>query len=107
MSSWPSAKARRVFAALMRIGWRHDRTVGPHKIMKKDGWADYPFSFHDSEDLGPPSLREFQKRRASNRKTSEGKVGFPRDADLLVLIRWCSLQQVGKNNRPICLHLNS
>ena len=28
MSSWPSAKARRVFAALKRIGWRHDRTVG-------------------------------------------------------------------------------
>lgn len=20
--------------------------------MKKDGWADYPFSFHDSEELG-------------------------------------------------------
>ena len=38
MSSWPSATARRVFAALKRIGWRHDRTVGSHKIMKKDGW---------------------------------------------------------------------
>ena len=37
MSSWPSAKARRVFASLRRIGWRHDRTVGSHKIMKKDG----------------------------------------------------------------------
>src|SRR5258708_27615858 len=33
----------RVFAALKRIGWRHDRTVG----------TDYPFSFHDSEELGP------------------------------------------------------
>jgi predicted RNA binding protein YcfA (HicA-like mRNA interferase family) len=42
MSSWPSSKARRVFAALRRIGWHHDRTVGSHKIMKKDGWADYP-----------------------------------------------------------------
>jgi predicted RNA binding protein YcfA (HicA-like mRNA interferase family) len=40
MSSWPSAKARRVFAALRQIGWRHDRTVGSHKIMKKDGWPD-------------------------------------------------------------------
>jgi hypothetical protein len=39
--------------ALKRIGWRHDRTLGSHKIMKKDGWADYPFSFHDSEELGP------------------------------------------------------
>jgi len=24
--------------------------------MKKDGWADYPFSFHDSEELGPAML---------------------------------------------------
>jgi predicted RNA binding protein YcfA (HicA-like mRNA interferase family) len=53
VSSWPSAKARRVFVALKRIGWRHDRTVGSHKIVKKDGWADHPFSFHDSEELGP------------------------------------------------------
>ena len=53
MSSWAAVKARRVFAALKRIGWRHDRTVGSHKIMKKDGCADYPFSFHDSEELGP------------------------------------------------------
>lgn len=24
--------------------------------MKRDGWADYPFSFHDSEELGPAIL---------------------------------------------------
>ena len=62
MSSWPSAKARRVLAARKRIGWRHDRTVGSHKIMKKDGWADYPFSFHDSEELGPAILVKVLKR---------------------------------------------
>jgi predicted RNA binding protein YcfA (HicA-like mRNA interferase family) len=61
MSSWPSAKARRVFAALKRIGWRHDRAVGSHKIMKKDGWADYPFSCHDSEELGPAILAKISK----------------------------------------------
>ena len=42
-----------MLAALKRIAWRHDRTVGSHKILKRDGWADYPFSFHDSEELGP------------------------------------------------------
>ena len=62
MSSWPSAKARRVFAALKRIGWRHDRTVGSHKIMKKDGWADYPFSFHDSEEHGPAIFVKVSKK---------------------------------------------
>jgi len=58
MSVWPSAKARRVFAALLRIGWRRDRTVGSHKIMKREGWPDYPFSFHDSDELGLISERE-------------------------------------------------
>jgi predicted RNA binding protein YcfA (HicA-like mRNA interferase family) len=62
MISWPAAKARRVFAALKRIGWRHDRTVGSHKIMKKDGWADDPFSFHDSEELGPTVLAKISKK---------------------------------------------
>jgi predicted RNA binding protein YcfA (HicA-like mRNA interferase family) len=57
MSSWPAAKARRVFAALQRIGWRHDRTVGSHKILTKDAGSDYPFSFHDSEELGPANPR--------------------------------------------------
>ncbi len=62
MSSWPAAKARRVFAVLKRIGWRHDRTVGSHKIMKKDGWPDYPFSFYDSEELGPVILMKISKK---------------------------------------------
>ena len=52
----------RVFAALQRIGWCHDRTVGSHKIMKKDGWPDYPFSFHDSEELGPAILAKTSKK---------------------------------------------
>jgi len=62
MSSWPAAKARRVFAALERIGWRHIGTVGSHKIMRKDGWRDYPFSFHDSDEPGPGILAKISKK---------------------------------------------
>lgn len=62
MSSWPATKARRVFAALKRTGWRHDRTAGSHRIMKKDGWPDYPFSFHDSEEVGPAMLAKISKK---------------------------------------------
>jgi len=58
----PLAKARRVLAALRRIGWRHDRTVGSHRILKKSGWADYPFSFHESEELGPAILSKISKK---------------------------------------------
>ena len=57
-----SAKARYVFAALKRIGWRQERTVGSHRIMKEDGLADYPFSFHDSEELGPAVLAKISKK---------------------------------------------
>ena len=62
MNAWPSAKARRVFAALKRIGWRHERTAGSHKIMKRDGWPDFPFSFHDSVELGPAMLAKIAKK---------------------------------------------
>ncbi len=62
MSTWPSAKARRVLAVLKRLGWLHDRTVGSHKIMKKAGWPDYPFSFHDSAELGPAILAKISKK---------------------------------------------
>jgi predicted RNA binding protein YcfA (HicA-like mRNA interferase family) len=62
MSQWPSTKARRVFAALVRIGWRHARTVGSHRIMKRPGWRDYPFSFHDGEELGPAILSKIGKK---------------------------------------------
>ena len=71
MNSWPSTKARRVFAALRRTGWRHDRTVGSHKIMKKEGWADYPFSFHDSDELGPAILAKIAKKTGLNPETSD------------------------------------
>jgi hypothetical protein len=30
--------------------------------MKEDGWAGYPFSFHDSEELGPAILVKMSKK---------------------------------------------
>ncbi len=32
-----------------------------NKILKKVGWADYPFSFHNSEELGPVLLGKIAK----------------------------------------------
>jgi predicted RNA binding protein YcfA (HicA-like mRNA interferase family) len=62
LSQWPATKARRVFAALLRIGWRQDRTVGSHRILKRGGWPDFPFSFHDSEEIGPAMLAKIAKK---------------------------------------------
>jgi hypothetical protein len=30
--------------------------------MKKEGWADYPFSFHGSDELGPAILAKISKK---------------------------------------------
>ena len=44
MSQWPSKKARRVLAALLRIGWRIKRERGgSHRILERAGWPDYRF----------------------------------------------------------------
>lgn len=54
MSDWPASKARRVLDALQRIGWRVKRSVGgSHRVLARDGWADFVRAFHDGEEIGP------------------------------------------------------
>lgn len=55
-SPWPSSKASRVLAALLRIGWTVKRQPGSHKTLARDGWPDVVFAFHDGEELGPRML---------------------------------------------------
>lgn len=62
MSHWPAAKARRVLAALQRIGWRVKRTSGSHKVLERPGWPDVVFAFHDDEEVGPRMLARIAKR---------------------------------------------
>lgn len=56
MSQWPAAKARRVLAALLRIGWTVKRESGSHRTLARAGWPDYVFAFHDSDEIGPRML---------------------------------------------------
>ena len=62
MSSWPSSKARRVLAALFRIGWALKRQSGSHKTLFRPGWPDFVFAFHDGEEIGPRMLVRIAKR---------------------------------------------
>ena len=62
MSHWPSTQARRLLAALMRIGWRIKRQSGSHRTLERDGWPDFTFAFHDGEELGPRMLARIAKR---------------------------------------------
>ena len=62
MSSWPSAKARRVFAALLKIGWQVKRQSGSHRTLARPNWPDVVFAFHDDEEIGPKMLARVAKR---------------------------------------------
>jgi predicted RNA binding protein YcfA (HicA-like mRNA interferase family) len=56
-NGWPSVKAKRVLAALRRIGWSVKRTKGSHRTLQRPGWNDVTFAHHDGEELGPVALR--------------------------------------------------
>ncbi len=62
MSSWPSTKARRVLAALLKIGWQVKRQSGSHRTLARANWADFVFAFHDDEEIGPQMLARIAKR---------------------------------------------
>jgi len=61
MSQWSSTKAKRVLAALLRIGWSLKRETSSHKILSRPGWSDVVFAFHDREEIGPKMLSRIAK----------------------------------------------
>ena len=67
MNQWSSAKAKRVLAALLRLGWQIKRQTGSHRALTCAGWPNLVFAFHDGEELGPRMGRSLQE------------TGFPPD----------------------------
>jgi predicted RNA binding protein YcfA (HicA-like mRNA interferase family) len=51
-----------VLAALLRIGWTEKRRTGSHRVLTRDGFPDFVFSFHDDEEIGPRMLVRIAKR---------------------------------------------
>lgn len=66
MSPWPSAKAKRVLAALLAIGWEIKRQSGSHRTLSRNGWPDFVFAFHDGEDIGPRMHARISKHTGLN-----------------------------------------
>jgi predicted RNA binding protein YcfA (HicA-like mRNA interferase family) len=62
MSAWRAAKARRVLAALLRIGWAIKREASSHRTLARSGFPDFVFAFHDNEEIGPKMLARIAKR---------------------------------------------
>jgi predicted RNA binding protein YcfA (HicA-like mRNA interferase family) len=66
MSGFPSTKAKKVLAALLRIGWTIKRQTGSHKTLNRDGWPDIIFAFHDGDEIGPKMLNKIAKTTGLN-----------------------------------------
>jgi predicted RNA binding protein YcfA (HicA-like mRNA interferase family) len=60
--NWPSVKAPKALAALLRIGWRIRRQQGSHRILERPGWPDVLFAYHDRVTLGPVALKVLAKK---------------------------------------------
>jgi predicted RNA binding protein YcfA (HicA-like mRNA interferase family) len=61
VTQWPSTKARRVLAALLRAGWQIKRQSGSHRTLSRSGWPDFVFAFHDADEIGPKMLTRIAK----------------------------------------------
>ena len=51
-----------MLAALLKIGWQLKRQSGSHRTLSRQNWADFVFSFHDDEEIGPKMLARIAKR---------------------------------------------
>jgi predicted RNA binding protein YcfA (HicA-like mRNA interferase family) len=56
MTDWPAVSARRVHAALQKLGWRIARQRGSHRVLAKERRPNFVFAFHDREEIGPKML---------------------------------------------------
>ena len=62
MSEWSATKARKVLSALEKIGWQVKRQTGSHKILEREGWDNYVFTFRDSDEIGSKMLARIVKK---------------------------------------------
>jgi predicted RNA binding protein YcfA (HicA-like mRNA interferase family) len=63
MTEWPSTRATRVLAALLRIGWTVKRQTGSHRVFARPGWPDVVFPLPDGEEIGPRMLTASRNTR--------------------------------------------
>ena len=62
MSKWGACKARKLYRALLKKGWRLKRVAkGSHRILEREGYPDYVFAFHDGDEIGPRMLARVAK----------------------------------------------
>lgn len=63
MSYWPASKSKKVYKALLRIGWTEHHIVkgSSHQQLKRRGFPDFTWAFHDADEIGPRMLARIAK----------------------------------------------
>jgi predicted RNA binding protein YcfA (HicA-like mRNA interferase family) len=80
MTRWRSIKARQLLSALMRIGWVVAWQTGSHRRLKRPGWPNDTFAFHDNQEIGSGCSRRLPRKQGCNRticRSAEKIAGFP------------------------------
>jgi len=60
-AEWPSVKASRLLAALLRTGWAIARQRGSHRRLVRAGFAPMTFAFHDGDEIGARMVAKIAK----------------------------------------------
>ncbi|MGD0736600.1 MAG: type II toxin-antitoxin system HicA family toxin [Terracidiphilus sp.] len=66
MSQWPSTSSKKVYRALIRIGWQEKPRIGKggsHNQLENPKFPyEFTWAFHESEEIGPKMLARIAKR---------------------------------------------
>jgi predicted RNA binding protein YcfA (HicA-like mRNA interferase family) len=66
MKKFPATSARKVFRALLRMGWHEKPRIssgGSHKQLEHPDFPfEYTWAFHDGGEIGPKMLAKIAKR---------------------------------------------
>jgi predicted RNA binding protein YcfA (HicA-like mRNA interferase family) len=66
MSQWPSTHAKKVYRALLRIGWQEKARIsksGSHKQLQHPDFPhEFTWAFHDGDEIGPKMMARIAKR---------------------------------------------
>ena len=62
MSRWKSVKARQTLGGFAPNWLGSVMQSGSHRRLKRLGWPNYTFAFHDGEEVGPGILAQIAKK---------------------------------------------
>ena len=69
MSYWPSVKAKKVYKALLGIGWEQkSEKASSHVQLTHPTRGDYTWSFNGSDEIGPKMMARIAKHTGLTRE---------------------------------------